>query len=391
MARKPFDRFMVTHDAALNPKIRRLKSAGPEVRWAWFHGVLAIASAARVRGQFTIGHVPADERDVAHMADVTLNQARKALAAARDMGMLIPTEDGIEVIHDWDDWQVTPRSAPLDPNGARRQALYRNPELRQTIRDRDDDRCRYCAVVVDFADRRGLTGGTYDHVDPAEGNTAENLVVACRSCNSAKGSRTPEEAGMRLLPIKSESSSRLSSSATPFHEVEVEVEVEVETPIGSPAADAANDDGQVRHIDTARDRLKTESVDRVWHAYVDTREAVLGPRSTPTLTPERRKLIAGRLARYPEADVVDAVKGWRHFPHNRGENENGRHYCDVELVLRINQQTNNLERFRDAEREHGTADRRVLAKLLAGDSGPSPKLQALLAREAAQRAAEGTS
>lgn len=58
---------------------------------------------------------------------------------------------------------------------------------------RDGGACRYCG---------SLDNPTFDHVAPrcqGGGDEAENLVVACRSCNSRKGGRTPEQAGMALL------------------------------------------------------------------------------------------------------------------------------------------------------------------------------------------------
>lgn len=82
-----------------------------------------------------------------------------------------------------------------------RQALFRDPELRRSIRARDGDDCRYCGREVDWNDRRSSAGGTYDHVDPDGRSTYENAVVACRGCNSRKGHRTPEQARMPLLPI----------------------------------------------------------------------------------------------------------------------------------------------------------------------------------------------
>ena len=50
----------------------------------------------------------------------------------------------------------------------------------------------------------------YDHVVPRVrgGKTEwENIVTSCYGCNDRKGSRTPEEAGMKLLrkPIKPKS------------------------------------------------------------------------------------------------------------------------------------------------------------------------------------------
>jgi hypothetical protein len=62
-----------------------------------------------------------------------------------------------------------------------------------TVYERDGRACRYCGSTQDL---------TIDHVVPrcqGGGDEADNLVVACRSCNSRKGGRTPDEAGMTLL------------------------------------------------------------------------------------------------------------------------------------------------------------------------------------------------
>lgn len=88
----------------------------------------------------------------------------------------------------------------------RRSAMNANPYLTQAVRERDGDFCRYCAAAVNWRDRKGAKGGTYDHVIPlSKGGleTVENLVVACRQCNFRKGARSPEEAGLILLPESS--------------------------------------------------------------------------------------------------------------------------------------------------------------------------------------------
>lgn len=57
---------------------------------------------------------------------------------------------------------------------------------------RDHGRCRYCGDV----------GQSIDHVLPKSRGgerTMANGVLACFRCNSFKGARTPEEAGMTLL------------------------------------------------------------------------------------------------------------------------------------------------------------------------------------------------
>jgi len=67
---------------------------------------------------------------------------------------------------------------------------------RKNILMRDRYTCQYC--------HRTLPSGelTLDHVIPRSraGESAwENLVACCHGCNNRKGSRTPEEAGMKLL------------------------------------------------------------------------------------------------------------------------------------------------------------------------------------------------
>lgn len=63
---------------------------------------------------------------------------------------------------------------------------------RNNIFKRDNNSCIYCGSKHDL---------TLDHVMPKSrgGKTHwENLVTACKKCNSSKGDLTPEEAGMPL-------------------------------------------------------------------------------------------------------------------------------------------------------------------------------------------------
>lgn len=141
--------------------------------------------------QLTDGHVPTEiARTLGRPAEI------QRLVTS---GLWMKTGDG----WDFHEWPLhNPTRAEVQANRAsdtRRQALSRDTALRELIRSRDGDFCRYCGTQVAWQDRRGPAGGTYDHVDPTIGNTEDNLVVACRRCNAAKGCRTPEEAGMRLL------------------------------------------------------------------------------------------------------------------------------------------------------------------------------------------------
>jgi 5-methylcytosine-specific restriction endonuclease McrA len=67
---------------------------------------------------------------------------------------------------------------------------------RINVMTRDGFRCQYCGRKLPMSKLN------YDHVVPRSqgGKTVwENIVTACYPCNDRKGSRTPQQAGMRLL------------------------------------------------------------------------------------------------------------------------------------------------------------------------------------------------
>lgn len=67
---------------------------------------------------------------------------------------------------------------------------------RHNIFERDKNTCQYCGRVFD---RKDLN---LDHVIPKDRGgptTWENIVCSCIECNTKKGNRTPQEAGMRLI------------------------------------------------------------------------------------------------------------------------------------------------------------------------------------------------
>lgn len=72
---------------------------------------------------------------------------------------------------------------------------------RRNVFFRDKNRCQYCGKIFP---QRELN---LDHVVPlSQGgkSTWDNVVATCIACNSHKGSRTPAEAGLRLVrkPVK---------------------------------------------------------------------------------------------------------------------------------------------------------------------------------------------
>lgn len=107
----------------------------------------------------------------------------------------------VEVLEEYDELVTAPSIALYVPSVVR---LTRgNVSTKHKVRfsrinvfTRDGFRCQYCG------ERRAMSELNYDHVVPRVrgGKTAwENIVTSCYACNDRKGSRTPEEAGMKLL------------------------------------------------------------------------------------------------------------------------------------------------------------------------------------------------
>ena len=80
--------------------------------------------------------------------------------------------------------------------GVRRRHIRKVKFARRFVHQRDGGKCQLCGQAVP------VHKSTYDHVIPRSrgGKTAwDNIVTACKPCNSKKADRTPEEAGIRLL------------------------------------------------------------------------------------------------------------------------------------------------------------------------------------------------
>jgi 5-methylcytosine-specific restriction endonuclease McrA len=75
-------------------------------------------------------------------------------------------------------------------------ALLISASTRLGIFTRDTFRCFYCGVIVQPEAVPLATQATVDHILPScrgGGRDEENLVTACRSCNTRKGIKTLEE------------------------------------------------------------------------------------------------------------------------------------------------------------------------------------------------------
>lgn len=127
MAPRGYDRVMIEHDIGRNRKLRR--HFKPDERWAYVAGVICIAGAAPIRGTFAVGNEPADERDVAEMADVKPAVARKTIDKLRELGMLVAdAELGCDWLYGFDERNPAPKK---DVTGAERQRRFRETHGKQ--------------------------------------------------------------------------------------------------------------------------------------------------------------------------------------------------------------------------------------------------------------------
>jgi 5-methylcytosine-specific restriction endonuclease McrA len=107
----------------------------------------------------------------------------------------------VEVLEVWDEVVASPSivlSTPAVVRLTRGNASKKSKVRfsRVNVFTRDHFRCQYCG------EKKPMNALNYDHVIPRVrgGKTNwENIVTSCYGCNDRKGSRTPEEAGMKLL------------------------------------------------------------------------------------------------------------------------------------------------------------------------------------------------
>jgi hypothetical protein len=151
----------------------------------------------------TDGVIARSKLHVAVERTIPIARAEKYLSELVDEGYA--TLDGDKIVLDWSDQpSAEVWNDPLKRMvWARANQLKRDTALCRRIKERDRNLCRYCGIRVDWnikvLTKKVTHGGSYDHVDPDDPiNSLENVVVACRSCNSRKGHRTPHQAGMTL-------------------------------------------------------------------------------------------------------------------------------------------------------------------------------------------------
>jgi 5-methylcytosine-specific restriction endonuclease McrA len=171
------------------PHHKKMLAAGDVACWLWICG-LAYCQRHMTDGLITPEAVPF----------LGCKGWKASVSRLVSAGLWVEDQNGYRV-HDFLQWNDSASERAFKAeNGRRRVELFRDANLRAVVKDRDLGLCRYCGVAVVWHDRRGPHGGTYDHIDPAISNEVDNLVVCCRSCNASKKRRTPEQAGMSLLP-----------------------------------------------------------------------------------------------------------------------------------------------------------------------------------------------
>lgn len=155
------------------------------------------------------GRFHVDELPAAHARRLTKSREQRALAAL--MRGTIEHRDGAKsplwldlvddhiTLPDWFLEENPPADLWHDDTERERRRVRRElhspkcAHLREQVKRRDRNLCRYCGIRVNWSARNSDDAATYDHVDPDEGNTLGNVVVACRRCNGRKNHRTPDQ------------------------------------------------------------------------------------------------------------------------------------------------------------------------------------------------------
>ncbi len=155
-----------------------------------------------------------------YMAVHVVNVRRAIALLFRELAEVIHIEAGRYVNYDFLSWreisQLKLEFEERDPQSDWLQSVHFAVEIPRVIRllsydkvprrgmrfnrrnvfARDGNRCQYCG-------KRFVTSElSLDHVHPrSQGGEMgwENIVCCCVACNSRKGGRTPEQAGMRLV------------------------------------------------------------------------------------------------------------------------------------------------------------------------------------------------
>ena len=191
-----------------------IPGASMQSMWSLFGQVLALAvEAAAFKTDYII------ERGSVLKFTGTPEAAEKFIADAMFCGYLtgeVPLDDGriaYRLIEDEDLFHMRLREE-IDWENRRRNDT-RKTSLIVPIRARDGDACRWCGHVVWWGDRKGGRGATYDHLNPGvPAETPDDMVVACRSCNSSRKDNAGWAVDLLPAPVKPYFSARSAAWLT---------------------------------------------------------------------------------------------------------------------------------------------------------------------------------
>lgn len=115
--------------------------------------------------------------------------------------MILYLSERAEVVDHYEDKLI--RTVSLSFKLPKVLRLFQTHKLSQTVKFtrmnvfyRDQFQCQYCSMKLSAGEL------TFDHVIPVSqngGTNWENVVTCCKPCNTAKGSKTLQQAGMKLL------------------------------------------------------------------------------------------------------------------------------------------------------------------------------------------------
>ncbi len=156
-----------------------------------------------------------------YMAVHVISVRRAIVLLYRELAEVIDVDQGRYMNYDFDSWLELSQLKSIDetlnhddyewirsPNFEievpRIIRLYRYDKVprltlrfnRRNLFARDNNQCQYCHKTFP------LSQLSFDHIMPRSrgGKTSwENVVCCCLKCNSKKGDRTPEEAGLKLF------------------------------------------------------------------------------------------------------------------------------------------------------------------------------------------------
>lgn len=278
--------FRVYTEVLHDRKLRRLK---PEHRWL-FIACLAIARQSPQPGTLLVGDGdPVDERDIADMAAMDLRVVKAGMRALISAGVL-------------------ERGSGEDPD--------------------DKSRGSSSEVVEKFFTVPAWKERQYE---------SDNITTRTRKHRSTRGNAESDG-------VKERSNGTGRNVPTSFVGTPPDTETDTETENTPPPPAPADPPLMLVPAPSsppATERSTSANVRCVFDAWC----AATG-RGRSKLTPDRDKLIRKQLKVYSVEDLVAAVRGWIHVPHNRGENDRHLVYNDLELLLR---DAKHIERFRDLE------------------------------------------